>query len=1174
MKRSSVAVSGDAILGLPSWGKALWQDPNDGGMILLYASGNYEVNYTYTPDSGVTWTAPSLAFPVDDYSIHDNFDSYMDRNGNVHCVHRFNGSGCYSVLGKDFVSGSWAPSGVVSRGFVTAGDTGEAKGVNASITVVDAKVGPFDISTQYPAARLAAKDSSDIVNLWYVPNPFNVFPRIDDMSSVSNNFPAGQAGGFPIFTKNGPFGKEAFWSVDATGIVKADRFFDWKNVEIPVTVPSPAQLGSIEGSGYATSIALNPAMAHIEVFPVLGPPGFETSPSMTYTLLSSKHNDKDPFELLITSNENALTEGKPSTRSSISDVLVRADSLAKMGTAGTISRAPNGLPFVDALKKNLQSHPGASGTLVDMSIGSEKNVLNFYFLNNEPDGQQVISRIKGELITPYVGGSIGGVSFPASPAKIIFGPLSAAVSGIRSWAPAGREYTGGSGLFLNWNNFKAMRHPNGWLNETDPKDEAIITAGSGLDGKYRLVFWKYEDSIDSQFGNLKSATFAAARTGVITATVGITPAEAQTLIDNDTSAGNLMSPADSITFDFGEDFRFDRFEFLWNDTGSNIYDIRLDASLDNVNYTRVLTIPSHFIDIAATLTKASAEFEAGFPDNTVTHDLTPFLGRYIKMSLGTGTGTKDVRQIRFYGASSTLGKYVTQDFSRSFELTGPINLGRVEKFDTVIDGQIPANLTSYGDFNWEVRASGAYADGANGSVNNNTFFQGETNGNGDGFAIRTNPTGVGLGQSGVLEATVTVDKGEVDFNGVAGRTLQFDMRYHLVGSAPTLDENSADDDVVYIQTVTPTGTSTVYYPGRQASDALLACFTNTCNYFTYRTTLPTGTSTIRWVYERGTVVGPGVYEEEGAVWVDNVIGLNIFPQNTIAGFLKGRNFNSSDFTGASGVYGFMEKKMAMEVAAYLKSDESNLNSSKNAYLLSKSAITGSMNAYAYGSMRDSVYGFVQANPESINSSVNAYMFTSGAFSSMLGHMQNRLNDGVNGYLLGPPGVVNSVNAYLITPEFSSINAYLFGPQQIVGQVNAYLDSKGIDDGVNAYLFGSGIPSESIYGYLLNEGDFNSVNGYLLKGEREQVAAYLAGSLAQTGVINAWISGVGITSGGVNASLCAVSGIPSGSIYSYIEGANPQNENINATMIGFGDDSQCNFPLSTLPTIVIPTGNFF
>ena len=266
MRRSIPATSGDAVLALPTWGRAFWQDPNDGGLILLYASGTTEVDYVTSADSGVSWSSPTFAFSVDDFDVHNNFDSVMDRNGNVHCVHRFASSGCYTFIAKDFIGGGWAPSGIIGRGFVSAGDIGAAKGVNASIEVTDTFVGPFgfaDVAGPFPATRIVAKDSANIVNGYWVPNPFDVFPILDDMSSVTSVFPAGREGGYPVFTKTGNTGRNVFYSVDGTGILRTDNTFgSWRYLGIEVKDPfADFAQNTPEGSGYVSTLPLGPTMS-------------------------------------------------------------------------------------------------------------------------------------------------------------------------------------------------------------------------------------------------------------------------------------------------------------------------------------------------------------------------------------------------------------------------------------------------------------------------------------------------------------------------------------------------------------------------------------------------------------------------------------------------------------------------------------------------------------------------------------------------------------------------------------------------------------------------------------------------------------------------------------------------------------------------------------------------
>lgn len=1184
MRRSVPIASGDTVLGLPSWGRSFWQDPNDGNLVLLYASGNSEIDFVISSDDGDTWSTPEFLCPIDDFGTHNNFDSTMDRNGNIHCVHRYNDSGCYTILAKDFITGDWEPSGIIPRGFTDVLDAGVAKGVNASITVTDAEIGPFgDVSGPFPVARIVAKDSFDIVNGWWVPNPFDGFPLEDDMSSVTNLFPAGQAGGYPVFTRTGNLGRNVFYSVDSTGILRTDNVFGtWNYIGIFVDDP-PSNFGVLtpEGSGYVSRAPLGPSMAFLESFPFVGPTGSASESSQVHTLICDNNNQNEQFEMLVAAIENQIT-GKPRDDSgaSVADVLVRVDSKAVYASpiSERRSRAPDGLTFKNIIPSVNKGYAGSSGTLVDMSIGNINNRINLYFLSNEPDGQQVISRMYADIRRDFSGGTVGGKQIDAQTNTIRMSNLANSISGIRSWAPAGREHTGGSGLLLTWNNFKALRHPVTWFLGTKKKD-IVVTAGSGLDNQYRLVAWDYDNSIDNNFG-FKLATFSAARTGIIDSVGGVTAGNAQNLIDEDTSTGADLEDSDFIKFDFGEQFRFDRFEVAWSQPsfGDPYLAIVLDASLDDTEYIRVVEIPEgHTLGSSGgnALLKASSELDVVDPDDTITHRINPFLARYVKVSVTGSPGTRDTREMRFYGAHTTAGKWVTSGFDRNFQLPKKINVGNIETFSTTQEGELPLNFSTRGDFNWFVRSSGSFSGGTqNGKINEPSVFQGQNNGSDDGFAVRTARTGIISGESGVLEATVNVDKTEMAHDGSAGRTIQFDMRYHIIGTSPSLNSNSEQDDKVFFETATPTGTQRVYYPGQFATTSSGLCYTNICNYFTYRTTVPTGVSTLRWVYKRGTTPEPGIVNDEGAVWVDRVLGVNTFFFNSIAGFAKGRLPSTADFTGPSGIYGFMEKKFAEEVFAYIKSDTATIDTSVNAFMVPNAAITGSVNAYTVANLNKSVFGYAKGTIDKATSSVNAFMVTSGAFASVLGHMQNKINEAVNGYLLAPSGAFSSINAYIITPEFSTINGYISGPKQKTFAVNAYLDSKGYQEFVNGYLFASGLPNSSVHGFLLNEGATSQVLGHISKGDSSAIAGYLEGAVAQTGAIYSWLEGIGHATSSINAYLASISGSISGAINSYTKGAELKNGTVYATTIGFGGDDQCDFPLSNVPSVTIPSNNFF
>lgn len=1205
MRRSVPAVSGDTIFRLPTWGRSFWQDPNDGNIILLYASGNNEVDFVTSSDSGNTWSAPAYGFPVDNFEVHNNFDAVMDRNGNVHCGHRYNDSGCYSFIAKDFVSGGWSPSGVVARGFIDASDSGNLKGFNGSVEVTDTFVGPFgfaDVAGPYPVARIQAKGtingSGNLVNAYWVPNPFTSFPLEDAVTGftmvdhVGTKFPAGAEGGYPIFTRTGNLGRAIVYMVDGTGFIRSDNSFAfWYFVDIPISDPvGNFSAGSPEASGYVSRLPFTPNMAHLEVQPVVGNNGDFRAATQTYFLLSDDTQANTNWEMMVAANESQLVGGLGDDGGSNSDVFVRVEGIGSYAApvSETRSRAPNGLPFRDILPSNNVGYPQSSGTLVDMSVGDTANQFNIYFLSNKQDGEQTISRLRAYATRDFTGGTINGQTVAAQTNTISIGDLTSAVSGIQSWAPAGTQYVGGSGNRMSWDGFKALRHPypaysGGGL----PKEEIVVTAGSGLDGKYRIVSWDFQNSVAAE-GKEPLATWTVQHTGVITDVSGITFFQAQPLIDGFTVTGNSMSVGDMVTIDFEKETRFDRIEWLWNQTfgGSPYHGIRVYASLDGTNFEQVAEVPEgHTLGAlgGTALIKLSSELDVVDPDTTINYRMVPFYARYIKWILfGTTGGTRSTREVKFYGAHSSAGEWVTSEWDREFVQPGLEYSPSPESFNTTVEGEIPSPLTTYGDFTWGVKTSGLFSlDGAGGWIGEASSFQGQTNGNGDGSAVRTARTGITTGQSGVLEAIVNVASTEITFDGIPGRTIEFDMRYNLIGDSPLLDENTATDDKIYFETVTPTGTSRIYYPGQFPKDTNDLCTTNICNYFTYRGTIPTGTNTLRWVYERGTTSAPNIVDDEGSVWIDNILGIKLVTLNSINGFMFGTNPNTIDITGESGVFGFMSKIEFTSVNAYASGSTAVGGGGSDpvfaayGYTLGLSEVTGNVNAYTVGYLNDSVYAYAKGFIDSVNNSVNAYTITSGSFGSVLGHMQNRLNEAVNGYLLGPSGALSNVNAYLITPEFAMINGYLKAGNSGSVQVNAFLDANGAHGGINGFMFASGLPSGTVNGFLLNTAIATQVNARVAVGDSFGAYGYIKGAIAQSGNVNAWISGIGIIAQEVNAYLPSISGSISGVVNAYTKAHLVENGTVYATTVGFDSGENCgDFPLSTVPSVVIPTGNFF
>jgi hypothetical protein len=325
-----------------------------------------------------------------------------------------------------------------------------------------------------------------------------------------------------------------------------------------------------------------------------------------------------------------------------------------------------------------------------------------------------------------------------------------------------------------------------------------------------------------------------------------------------------------------------------------------------------------------------------------------------------------------------------------------------------------------------------------------------------------------------------------------------------------------------------------------------------------------------------------VFDDEGHVWLDNVAGLRLVYCPSIFAYLEGRAPNSSDTTGPSGIWGYMGviiDNLDTPVFGWMSGSlaggggSSDPTSSINAYLLSIPTATGSINSYIEGKIADNIAAFIEGGVNS-SGAINAYMFSSGAISSIFSYIGTTISESINAYLLAPSGAMSAINGYLITPEISVINGYVSGPGTGNTTINAYLEAKGYQQSIYGYVLCSGQPSGSINGYLLNRGQDSNINAYLSCGVSSGIMAYMYGAAVSTGVINAWISGVGHQVSTINAYLMGISGTISGAINCYMQAHVMEDGVIYSHVIGFDDPDACDFPLSALPSFTIPTGNFY
>lgn len=1122
---SIIAASGQ--LAFPSWGRSFWQDPNNGELICLYASGTTEVNYIRSTDGGVTWDSPQFAFPVDDFSTHDNFDTSMDRDGNVHCVHRFNGSGCYSLLAK--VAGGWAPSGVVARGFFATRATVPARDFNGTIDVWDTGLGlSFADPTTPPAAQMAAVDSTDRVRTWYLDSPYTAWPSF--RAAMSD--PVGSGGGFPIV--HGAGFSESFGTVyylPTSGLVYADFRFSSTAVHVENIV-------EIEPTG----ILVNGSQGRAALSPNMGWCRTQVGPMIPILATTSGY-----FDLYSITNEPQGGTGGGSTAFFGSMRSIQPPD-------GTSRIQPTGeLTFADFLTNiaGADTKLGTGGIPVDISYTDEFANINLYFLQRKENGDQTIYRLKANLEQSLS-------SQLQSRTVYTFSTLSDPASGIVSWADVNYRTAGAGNASLpnivHWHGFKALKHPTAAQVGT-AKQEIIMTIGSGLvnelpDSEAKLYAWRFEDSLAGS-GKLTAPTYVfdyTAQSGnllVQLSTNGMTNAD-NFFDQNIATSGDILN-ADQFTLEFSQPLSFNRVEFVWSPTPLTFEFINVDiqTSFDGVNFDTVFTIPT---GQCPPLTTASAENDR-VHDPTIEFEMDAFAGKYLRMNFSKPGPVfpLDVREIRLYGGNHTSTFISTSGFTTTLELSSPIPI--VETFNNAPTG-LPAGWRTYGDFNWSVEA---------GTIDSGVFT-GQTIGSGDASAVRTDRD-PGPNESGVLE---------VDLNVVDPRIVTFDMRLDLKSNIGQINPVDPNDDLIEVFVVTPTGTI------RLSDDAVFAGqYLVPTNYYTVTVPVTTpGLNTIRWVYTRGNLsIGQSPkIQAEAAAWIDNVRGLDgDIPFGTIYGYLLAEDSENEEING------YMEGAGAADTFsfAWMNTTESALTGVINGFHQSEVAATGFVNAYmASTGDFETFAGYMEGFIDTAIGTINGYMLTSGSFDFIFGHAQSRFNESINGYLLAPSGAFSSINAYMFTPEFLVINGYLKTQEETNVQVNAYLKADGIGDQINGFMLASGLPSGSINAYIRADGAFDNFNGYMITGDDTDIAGYIHGAAAITGVINAWISGVGEIANSIDAYIPGISGVAQDNINGFISAVEVPANSINGYIIGFGEDDQCNFPVPNEPFATVPTGNFF
>ena len=1115
----SVATTGLQDMRLPQWGRAFWQDPNDDELFLAYASGTSEVNFITSTDDGFSWSAPALLFPVEDFDIHNNFDTVMDRDGHIHCGFRFAGSGCYQFVGK-LSGGGWTlSSGVGPVGLVAAGDSGVLnKGFQGSLTIQETAGATETVA--FPAVKIAAKDDNDNIAAFVLGTPYSTGPLIDPVSGSPN---AGPSGGFPVIYVAAGESHIVYFDEPNNALDRLEKSFGtYFAFQTKSLSPGEVPFGPSMCIGSGIGLSENNGMVFVCSSGVqadgIGLVGQTVYSHVDNTaLFNTYHNIFDisgGTENSWVAKAGFIDGGPPSGNFIESSGVVPTGNIYGVGPN---IFSPSGV--------TIHQFPG-EGTNCDFSFNDAGETL-FYFQRKNEWGRQSIGRFKS---------TFGGETWT-------FPLMDHPESGLKYTAAVSQTTTGGFSNVLFWGGFKALKHPVE-PSASGTKKEMLVTQGhvATYPSGGILTIWDVAESPAlgtwpvSEFSLDYTVTSGTPRE-VFVGINEIANFQFQSHIDrlpflfDDTegAAGDhgLIRDGYLIGLELDKIRTIDRFEILHRNLVSTpAPGVALSGSMDSVNWTRVLHIPSGIISGAGfndgnslikfqargqTVTELANAQPTSPPFPPIAgaeqpiHNLDPFTAKFIRLQFeNTHKGSHRVYEIKLFGPGATNPEIVTWSddtndpppYNRLFITAGTSTRG--ESFGRQ-QGTLPPDWRTSGDFEWAVVASGDFTkpvgfkptdplpfdfDGKVPSGIWSITNVGNFRGVGDGFSLRSeaigdasglgNPLrsvpsgGIQPGMVAIVEVDINVLASERTSGGSVGRDVGFNIR----SDVHVDDKIEFFIDDVLQETYSDIGwnTFTSYTVGEDIFEEP--------ERFTASLA---GTKTLKWIYTKGAydpVVSFNVYPF-GAAWIDNIFGLDVgplegAPRDHRYGFLVGVNpFESSEIDGF--IEGF---EFASETINAFTSGSPSADDSRKGFLQSRFGIGDQV-----------IHGFASSGVGFQSSVINVYVLgaTSGIDSSIHGIVGNVGDDNIgisqiHGFLQSRFGIGDQVIHGFVGVQSGSfdnsiINGYMIGwdggisglgPNQsaILGFLSVPLDS-GISS-IHGYLMGN-FPIESIHGYMGCEG---------------------------------------------------------------------------------------------------------
>jgi len=1096
----SIATTGSQDMRLPQWGRAFWQDPNDDEIFLAYGSGTSEVDFITSTNGGLSWSAPELLFPVEDFHIHNNFDTVMDRSGHIHCGFRFNGSGCYQFVGK-LPGGGWTrASGIGPIGLVAAGDSGNlAKGFQGSLTMQEHPFASEVAGISFPAVKMIVKDSANDMTTAVLGTPYNVAPSLDPLQF--GDIAAGASGGFPIIYVSEIFGLKTSYAT----------YYDAEDNELKTWhrdfggwfgTPDERAIESDEVR-FGPSMAIGSGLNGSHGMAVVCSSGIGGVGQSIY------HWTEDTDEYInvkdiANGTENSWVTKAGSLNGSTSGLLIQSGIVP---TGDMYGIGPNNFSGEGVTRHNF---PG-EGTNCDFSFNDDGEFL-FYFQKKNEWGKQSIGRFKAD--------------FDGS--NWVFPTMDDQDKGLKHPASVGQSQTGGWSNTLFWGGFKALKHPTEPAGASGTKQELLVTQGhvSTYPSGGILTVWDVEQSPalgrwqESEFTidyTLTSGTANEIFTGIAAYTnVQFTShyEESPNLFDDDNTTYGRVRDGYTLTLELDKIRTIERVEVLQRNGTTSAPGIAVSGTLDGINHVRLFTIPSGAISSLPPQNSSLEKYMAG--TQTVTESLNvaslvpifninPFTAKFVTLQFFNSIQSSSrVYEIKLFGPAATNPEVVT--WSNSTSDPPPYNrqivrspLQTTQQTFRQEQGTLPEGWRTSGDFEWGIVASGN-ATRTNflpstplpvdfdGTVQSGIWsFVFPQRGTDDGFSIRSEAIGdasglgsplrivpsggIQPGHSAILEVDIDVNIDERLPDGSAGREFGFYIRSDV----------HVDDKIeFFIDNVLQETYGDMHW---HTLDAFNSNIPELGERETFSTSLA-GAQTLKWVYTKGVYDIPAdrLLYPYGAAWIDGVFGLDpvdieFGPRHQRYGYLTGGSpFEISSINGyviSSGIatefiHGYIPSGLPQQSFrdGYLVGLGTEASGLIHGFLHGHELTTSQVHSYLFGN--------VPVDPTGVSSVIDGFLI--GGFGS--GDMSSQ--DNIHGYLEGLTGA-QLIHGYIAgeSGEFTSKFRHGFtqgwdggifglGPNQkaIYGYVLPPIGSGSIS--VHGYLLGN-YPNSSIYGYLGSEG---------------------------------------------------------------------------------------------------------